>query len=233
MFRILRIYHQLKDVYSFFGHFQGGNKQKRCSKYCTFHLQLRPKLWILKHSHSASEKRFWKRPRRHLPENEWKPKSKCCTLTAKLLTLTCYQQNLSILCDVSLFFEVAAFFCHSFLFLPSYILSFENILKSFLVLNQVNEFLSSQEDGAKKDPLTVEQVAMGFITVANETMCRPIRALTEARGHDTSRHVLACFGGAGGQHACSIARSLGMSTVFIHRCVWQMFQNEQYNKKVQ
>ena len=58
---------------------------------------------------------------------------------------------------------------------------------------------------------------MGFITVANETMCRPIRALTEARGHDTSRHVLACFGGAGGQHACSIARSLGMSSVFIHR----------------
>ena len=84
-------------------------------------------------------------------------------------------------------------------------------------LLQVNEFLASQEDGAKKDPLTVEQVAMGFITVANETMCRPIRALTEARGHDTSRHVLACFGGAGGQHACSIARSLGMASVFIHR----------------
>ena len=91
-------------------------------------------------------------------------------------------------------------------------------MKYFVVfLNKVNEFLSSQEDDAKKDPLTVEQVAMGFITVANETMCRPIRALTEARGHDTARHVLACFGGAGGQHACSIARSLGMSTVFIHR----------------
>ena len=90
------------------------------------------------------------------------------------------------------------------------------IANSFL-LNQVNEFLSSQNDGAKKEPLSVEQVAMGFITVANETMCRPIRALTEARGHDTARHVLACFGGAGGQHACSIARSLGMSTVFIHR----------------
>ena len=91
-------------------------------------------------------------------------------------------------------------------------------MKYFVVfLNKVNEFLSSQEDGAKKGPLTVEQVAMGFITVANETMCRPIRALTEARGHDTARHVLACFGGAGGQHACSIARSLGMSTVFIHR----------------
>lgn len=28
-----------------------------------------------------------------------------------------------------------------------------------------------------------------FIKVANETMCRPIRALTEARGHATSNHV--------------------------------------------
>lgn len=60
-------------------------------------------------------------------------------------------------------------------------------------------------------------MAMGFIQVANEAMCRPIRALTQARGHDTSRHVLACFGGAGGQHACAIARSLGMKTVLIHR----------------
>ena len=29
--------------------------------------------------------------------------------------------------------------------------------------------------------------------------------------------MLACFGGAGGQHACAIARNLGMSRVFIHR----------------
>lgn len=28
---------------------------------------------------------------------------------------------------------------------------------------------------------------------------------------------MACFGGAGGQHACAIARSLGMGTVFVHK----------------
>ena len=60
---------------------------------------------------------------------------------------------------------------------------------------------------------------MGFVKVANENMCRPIRALTQAKGYDTSRHVLACFGGAGGQHACAVARSLGMSTVYIHKYV--------------
>ncbi|XP_012265317.2 5-oxoprolinase [Athalia rosae] len=76
---------------------------------------------------------------------------------------------------------------------------------------EINSFLS------KKAKMTVEEVAMGFVNVANEAMCRPIRALTQAKGYDTSRHVLACFGGAGGQHACAIARSLGMQTVFVHK----------------
>ena len=58
---------------------------------------------------------------------------------------------------------------------------------------------------------------MGFIKVANETMCRPIRALTQMRGYDVSQHVLASFGGAGGQHACAIARALGMRTIFVQR----------------
>ena len=64
---------------------------------------------------------------------------------------------------------------------------------------------------------TVEEIAMGFIDIANEAMCKPIRVLTEARGYDTSKHVLACFGGAGGQHACAIAKALGMSKIFIHK----------------
>jgi N-methylhydantoinase A/oxoprolinase/acetone carboxylase beta subunit len=45
--------------------------------------------------------------------------------------------------------------------------------------------------------MTPFEVALGFIRVANEAMCRPIRNLTQAKGHNTSRHVLACFGGAG------------------------------------
>ncbi|CAB4056917.1 OPLAH [Lepeophtheirus salmonis] len=65
--------------------------------------------------------------------------------------------------------------------------------------------------------MSVEDAALGFIRVANESMCRPIRALTQAKGHDTSKHVLSCFGGAGGQHACAIARSLGMSRVYVHK----------------
>ena len=66
-------------------------------------------------------------------------------------------------------------------------------------------------------PKSADEVAYGFVRVANEAMCRPIRALTNMRGHDAAAHVLACFGGAGGQHACAIARALGMRTVFVHR----------------
>ncbi|TPX54022.1 hypothetical protein PhCBS80983_g06072 [Powellomyces hirtus] len=65
--------------------------------------------------------------------------------------------------------------------------------------------------------MSTDEVAFGFIKVANEAMCRPIRALTQAKGHDVADHVLACFGGAGGQHACAIARSLGIKKILVHR----------------
>lgn len=56
-----------------------------------------------------------------------------------------------------------------------------------------------------------------FIKVANAAMCGPVRILTEARGFDASKHDLACFGGAGGQHACSIAEELKIQRVLIHK----------------
>ncbi|KAI0165749.1 Hydantoinase B/oxoprolinase-domain-containing protein [Xylariaceae sp. FL1272] len=65
--------------------------------------------------------------------------------------------------------------------------------------------------------MTSREVALGFIDVANESMCRPIRALTEARGYETAHHNLATFGGAGGQHACEIAEKLGITRIIIHK----------------
>ncbi|KAK4131182.1 putative oxysterol binding protein [Trichocladium antarcticum] len=70
------------------------------------------------------------------------------------------------------------------------------------------------ETGRRMD---VDEVAYGFLTVANEAMTRPIRSITEAKGHDTSKHRLATFGGAGGQHAVAIAESLGIRQILIHR----------------
>ncbi|GAA5897741.1 hypothetical protein JCM5296_000868 [Sporobolomyces johnsonii] len=65
--------------------------------------------------------------------------------------------------------------------------------------------------------LSPYQVAAGFINVANETMSKPIRALTENKGFLTTEHSLACFGGAGGQHAVAIAATLGIGEVVIHK----------------
>lgn len=94
-------------------------------------------------------------------------------------------------------------------------LDYEAAKKNFEDLRtEINAYLKSTNDNRV---LSLEEVALGFVRVANEAMCRPIRALTQSRGFDTSRHALDCFGGAGGQHACSIARELGMSKVLIHK----------------
>lgn len=71
--------------------------------------------------------------------------------------------------------------------------------------------------GAEEKNMTMDEVAYGFLKIANETMTRPIRSLTEAKGHDTSQHRLATFGGAGGQHAVAIAESLGIKQILVHR----------------
>ncbi|QLL32484.1 hypothetical protein HG536_0C06540 [Torulaspora globosa] len=65
--------------------------------------------------------------------------------------------------------------------------------------------------------MTTDEVAYGFVKVANETMARPIRAITEAKGHVVSNHRLVTFGGAGGQHAVAVAESLGIDVVLVHR----------------
>lgn len=77
----------------------------------------------------------------------------------------------------------------------------------------------SRADGnaAPPKPLTPEEIALGYLKVADEAMCRPIRQITESKGHETSAHVLAAFGGAGPQHACAVARALGIKQVFVHR----------------
>uniref|UniRef100_F1KRH0 5-oxoprolinase n=1 Tax=Ascaris suum TaxID=6253 RepID=F1KRH0_ASCSU len=84
------------------------------------------------------------------------------------------------------------------------------------ITDEANAFYSLNPDSSRAQ-MSVEETALGFIDVANETMCRAIKSITQSKGYDTSQHMLACFGGAGGQHACAIAKSLGIKTVFVHR----------------
>src|SRR5213075_639609 len=62
----------------------------------------------------------------------------------------------------------------------------------------------------------LEEIAEGFLDIAVDNMAAAIRKISIARGHDVTRYVLACFGGAGGQHACKVADALGMERILIH-----------------
>ncbi|PKS05854.1 hypothetical protein jhhlp_007683 [Lomentospora prolificans] len=82
---------------------------------------------------------------------------------------------------------------------------------------RVLQELADQVNRESSKEMSVDEVAFGFLTVANEAMTRPIRSITEAKGHDSSKHRLATFGGAGGQHAVAIAEALGIRQILVHR----------------
>ncbi len=70
-----------------------------------------------------------------------------------------------------------------------------------------------KESGEKPDR---EHAADGFLEVAVELMARAIKRISIERGHTLKNYALACFGGAGGQHATRVADALGIKTVIIH-----------------
>lgn len=64
--------------------------------------------------------------------------------------------------------------------------------------------------------LSAEEMAQGFIEIAVENMANAIKKISIERGHDLKEYTLQSFGGAGGQHACKVAQTLGMTRVLIH-----------------
>jgi 5-oxoprolinase (ATP-hydrolysing) len=58
--------------------------------------------------------------------------------------------------------------------------------------------------------------AAGYLAIANQRMAGAIAEISTARGHDPRGHVLIAFGGAAGQHACAVARQLGIQHVVVH-----------------
>jgi len=78
------------------------------------------------------------------------------------------------------------------------------------------EQLSNEVHDATGERLTASELALGFLRIAIENMARAIKQISTQRGHDVTRYTLACFGGAGGQHACLVADALGMPRVMIH-----------------
>ena len=63
---------------------------------------------------------------------------------------------------------------------------------------------------------TAYSVAQGFLDIAIENMANAVKKISLQRGYDVSEYVLNAFGGAGAQHACLVADSLGMQQVYLH-----------------
>ncbi|NMM44578.1 5-oxoprolinase [Rhodospirillaceae bacterium KN72] len=78
------------------------------------------------------------------------------------------------------------------------------------------EALAAEVEKATGTKRTPEEIADGFLKIAVENMANAIKKISVQRGYDVTEYALQCFGGAGGQHACLIADTLGMTKVLIH-----------------
>ncbi|GAA1882603.1 hydantoinase B/oxoprolinase family protein [Streptomyces durmitorensis] len=65
------------------------------------------------------------------------------------------------------------------------------------------------------DDRTPEQVAEGYLQIAVANIAAAVKRISVQKGHDVTRYALTTFGGAGGQHACMVADSLGIRTVLV------------------
>ncbi|WP_314175957.1 hydantoinase B/oxoprolinase family protein [Streptomyces winkii] len=65
------------------------------------------------------------------------------------------------------------------------------------------------------DSRSPEQVAEGFLEIAVANIGSAIKRISVQKGHDITRYALTTFGGAGAQHACAVAGSLGIRTVLV------------------
>ena len=64
---------------------------------------------------------------------------------------------------------------------------------------------------------SIENIAKGFLKIASENMANAIKKISIQRGHDITKYVLSCYGGASGQHACSVADSLGIKKIIFNK----------------
>jgi len=84
------------------------------------------------------------------------------------------------------------------------------------IVRQKFDALAAEISDATGTTQSPESVAEGFLAIAVENMANAIKKISVQRGHDVTDYTLACFGGAGGQHACLVADRLGIERVLIH-----------------
>jgi 5-oxoprolinase (ATP-hydrolysing) len=71
--------------------------------------------------------------------------------------------------------------------------------------------LHAQTDGS----LSEDELLHALLRLAVEHMTDAIRRISIGEGYDPADHTLLAFGGAGPQHACAVAESLGIRTILV------------------
>ncbi len=61
-----------------------------------------------------------------------------------------------------------------------------------------------------------EEIAAGFLEIANHNMAAAIRTVSVARGYHPRNYTLVSFGGAAGQHCCAVADLLDVQRILVH-----------------
>lgn len=89
-------------------------------------------------------------------------------------------------------------------------------LDSSIVLKKFKKFAKEISDSTNIK-VSPQKVAEGFLSIAVESMANAIKKISVQRGYDVSKYALSCFGGAGGQHACLVADSLGIKQIHLHQ----------------
>ncbi|SNR33034.1 5-oxoprolinase (ATP-hydrolysing) [Haloechinothrix alba] len=82
------------------------------------------------------------------------------------------------------------------------------------VRERFTELAAAIADGTG-DRRAPEDVAEGYRHIAVTNMANAVKRISVQKGHDITKYVLTTFGGAGGQHACAVADSLGIDTVLV------------------
>lgn len=75
--------------------------------------------------------------------------------------------------------------------------------------------LKNEAGFRNRDSKESESILSGFLEIAVERMAEAIRTISVRKGYDIRQYALVAFGGAGAQHACSLATHLGMKHVII------------------
>ena len=89
-------------------------------------------------------------------------------------------------------------------------LDVEVVRKKF---TELSKYIAQQ---TKKPQMDEISMAEGFLKIAIENMANAIKKISIQKGYDVTNYTMNCFGGAGGQHACHVADSLGITNVLVH-----------------